>query len=351
MHISRYMFRFQVEDGRRILLYNPLSGAIDLVSPRTMDLLQAASYGDDKVEIDEEDLAYFSKRGYIYKTREEEDRALIEGYQDFEERQKVANIRFVLIPTYQCNARCSYCFIGDSIGQDDIIDDQTIAGAFRAMTTISGRHDLQCVKQLSLFGGEPLRNHPLQQKRIESILSLAAARGYVVDVVSNGMDLAHYADMLQRYGVSVVQVTFDGPKDYHNQRRRSVDGRGNSFDRIVEGIATALDRGIAVNARILLDRNSIRRLSELASFMADQGWFNQPRFGVHIGSVFDCFRCQPPEETARHLSVEEGNRLLLEICRQDRSLADRLSMTGTASGASRTPEGYSHQPTRPASAA
>jgi sulfatase maturation enzyme AslB (radical SAM superfamily) len=67
--------------------------------------------------------------------------------------------------------------------------------------------------------------------------------------VSNGFDLAHYTALLKTFGVVKVQVTFDGPKEYHNRWRIAVDGRGTSFDRIVSGIEAALANDLPVNAR------------------------------------------------------------------------------------------------------
>lgn len=326
MHISKYTLRFSVDNGKQVLMYNPLTGAMDLTEKRAVDLLDSICGYADEGRISEKSLAYLLERGYIYRTAEEEEQALIRGFEEFKERERKSNMRFVIIPTYQCNARCSYCFIGEAIGQEKLMSNETMDHAFAAMELLVEERGGDCMQQLSLFGGEPLIDTPTQRRVIERILNNAAERNFLIDVVSNGLDLSSYVDILKKYGVAKVQVTFDGMREYHNQRRRAVDGRGESFDRIVAGVDAALTSGLSLNVRILLDRNSVWSLPQLVAFFREKQWFDDQNFSVHIGSVFDCFRCQPKEETDKHLTMQEGNEALCEICTKDRSVADLLAI-------------------------
>lgn len=326
MHFSKYTFRFSVDDGKQVLLYNPLTNAMDIVEKQSLDLLDSIFDNGDKESIAKESISYLLKRGYAYRTPADEEAILQRRFEEFKERERKSNLRFVIIPTYQCNSRCSYCFIGDAIGQENLMDDETMDRAFAAMDVLAEERGRGCTRQLSLFGGEPLIDTPAQRRVVERILSNGAKRGFLIDVVSNGFDLSRYVDLLKQYAVSKVQVTFDGMRDYHNQRRRAIDGRGESFDRIVAGVETALARGLPTNVRILLDRNSIWSLPQLVTFFKEKQWFEDPNFTVHLGSVFDCFRCHPEKETANHLTMQEGNKALYQICTKDRSIADLLSI-------------------------
>jgi uncharacterized protein len=323
MKINKHTFRFSVEDGRQLLLYNPLTGSMDLVEKTSLQALEADENGSS---VTEETVAYLVDRGYAYRNADDEEASLQKGFKEFKDREAHSNLRFVIIPTYQCNSRCSYCFIGSAIGEEDLMDDPTMDLAFAAMDSLAEERGQGCTKQLCLFGGEVLIDTPAQRRVVERILSKGANRAFMIDVVSNGFDLVHYVALLRRYNVSKIQVTFDGMRDYHNQRRRAVDGRGASFDRIVAGVDAALEAGLSINTRILLDRNSVNSLPELVALFKDKGWFDAPNFSVHIGSVFDCFRCQPKRETTKHLNMHEGNELLMNICRRDRSIADLLQL-------------------------
>lgn len=325
MHVSTYTFRFSVENGAQVLLYNALTGALDLATRESIRLMDAAAR-DNPDALSRETIAYLLRRGYLYPSKEDEQHALETGYREFKEREAKSNLRLVIVPTYQCNSRCAYCFIGDPIGQEKLMDDETMDRAFTAMDALAERHGKDCTRQLSLFGGEPLIDTPAQRRVVERILREGSKRGFLIDAVTNGFDLVHYTGLLRQYGVTKVQVTFDGLREYHNQRRPAVDGKGASFDRIVAGVDAALSAGLEINARILLDRNSIRSLPGLVAFFKEKRWFDHPGFTVHLGSVFDCFRCQPPEETVKHLGVDEGNQILHDICTQDRSIAELLAI-------------------------
>lgn len=326
MHISKYTFSFSVEDGKQVLLFNPLTTALDLVEKQSLKSLYANCREGKQNQISDETLSYMVERGYLYDTPEDEEAALLRGFEEYKDRERRSNMRFVILPTYQCNSRCSYCFIGDAIGQESLMTDETMDLAFAAIDSLADEIGNGCTKQLSLFGGEPLIDSPAQRRVVERILQKAAERRLLIDVVSNGFDLTYYADLLKQYGVSKVQVTFDGMREYHNTRRRAVDGRGPSFDRIVAGVDAALAVQLPLNVRILLDKNSVGTLPELVRFFKEKHWFDAPTFSVHLGSVFDCFRCQPAKETAKHLTVQEGNETLYKICTEDRSIADLLQI-------------------------
>lgn len=326
MHISKNTFRFPVDNGEQVLLFNPLTSAIDLIRSDSLKRLDSLKGNGAEPRVDEQTIDYLLKRGYVYRTAEDEAAELKRGFEEFKERERVSNMRFVVLPTYQCNSRCSYCFIGDAIGQENLMTDETMDLAFEAIDTLAEERGNGCTKQLSLFGGEPLIDTSAQRRVVERILKKGAERGFLIDVVSNGFDLFHYVDLLKQYGVSKVQVTFDGMRDYHNRRRPAVDKRGPSFDRIVAGVDAALERDLALNVRILLDRNSISTLPEIVAFFKEKGWFGKPNFTTHIGSVFDCFKCQPGKERAKHLEVREGNEALYQICTKDRSIADLLEI-------------------------
>jgi|GEM_PF-379162 radical SAM additional 4Fe4S-binding domain len=326
MYVSKHTFRFSVDDGRQVLLFNPLTNSMDLIEKPSLDRLDTLCKNGGEGQLGDETTSYLLERGYLYHEAADEEAALRHGFEEFKDRERRSNMRFVILPTYQCNSRCPYCFIGDAIGQESLMNDETMDLAFAAIDQLAEERGRDCTKQLSLFGGEPLIDTPNQRRVVERILSKGFERGFLIDIVSNGFDLVHYVDMLKKYGVDKVQVTFDGMREYHNTRRRAVDKRGPSFDRIVAGVDAALEKELRLNVRVLLDRNSIKELPLLVNFFKEKNWFGNPNFTIHIGSVFDCFKCQPGKERAKHLEVREGNEALYKICREDPSIADLLEI-------------------------
>jgi uncharacterized protein len=325
MHFGKSVSRFRVDGGKQVVLYNPLSGALDVLPRDVVERIERLCAQGGGARTAAKGLGYLVSRGHIYPSEAHEAEAIARGFNDFRERESRSNLRFVLLPTLLCNARCAYCFIGKS-GSKALIGDRFLDDAFAAMDAISEDRGRGCTKQLTLFGGEPLIDRPPQREVLARILEMSAKRGFEVDIVSNGLDLEAYAELLARTEVSQVQVTFDGPQHYHDERHRPVDGRGPSFARIVAGVEAALSRRIHVEAQLLLDRNSIEMLPELVRVFAARGWFADDHFTTRVSSVSDWFHCQSTRERLKYLGGREGYEKLRQICRREPEIGELLAL-------------------------
>ena len=110
-------------------------------------------------------------------------------------------------------------------------------------------------------------------------------------IVTNGYNLAEYVPVLSRGGIREVQVTLDGPEEVHNSRRALKGGQG-TFGPIVSGIDAALEAGLPVNLRVVLDRDNINSLPELAGLAIEKGWTNSPLFKTQLGRNYELHYCQ-----------------------------------------------------------
>lgn len=81
-------------------------------------------------------------------------------------------------------------------------------------------------------------------------------RGLDLAVVTNGYHLLSYLELLERAQIREIQVTLDGPPTMHDRRRHLVSGQP-TFDAIAAGIDAALERGLAINLRTVLDRENL----------------------------------------------------------------------------------------------
>ena len=322
MKLSRLTFKFDVGESSGILLYNSASGAMDMIGRDAL----AALEGKSEKELSEATTAYLLQRGHLARSAAEDEEVVAAEYEKFKQREQTVSLRFVVIPTYRCNSRCAYCFLSNELENGGLMEDDVMDSAFAAIDRISAERGARSLKQLSVFGGEPLIDEPPQRRTIDRLLGMAADRGLEIDFVTNGNDLAGYVPLLAKHGVHKVQVTFDGLEDYHNHRRRAVDRKGSSFGRIVAGIDAALTAGVNVNARIHLTKENVDTLPQVADFFQAKGWIGNPGFTSHIGTVFDCFRCMPEKETRRHLGPDEGNRRLMQALDGRADVADMLEL-------------------------
>lgn len=322
MIVNKYVLQLKVSENET-LFYNPLTGAKDVVDNNGVDLF-ASLRRDPEHPISNETKEYLLERGYVYQTVEDEEQILSREFEEFRAHEKFNSLRFFIAPTYDCTARCPYCFVHEIIGRPQLMDLPTMNAAFEVMDELVERKGQDSQNQLILFGGEPLIDKPEQRAIVERILIEGQKRGFILDAVSNALDLPSYVEMLAHYNFGKIQVTIDGLPEYANKRRPAVDKKGRSFYRIVEGINAALDSGIQINARLMLDKTSIHMLPDLVRFMDEQGWFSHVNFSSHVGSVFDCFSNLSDREVAKHLKIHEGNQLLIDVCREHPEVADKI---------------------------
>ena len=75
--------------------------------------------------------------------------------------------------------------------------------------------------------------------------------------VTNGYDFVHFVDMLKKVKVKEMQFTLDGTKPVHDARRGTANRKG-TFDQVVAGIEAAVNNGIPVNLRSVVDLKTFR---------------------------------------------------------------------------------------------
>jgi uncharacterized protein len=299
------------DDPESMLLVHTYSGAYDRVSRRVATYLRAHEAGhapkplygtwspeprvDGEVAAPaDETIARLRKRGYLTRLSVAEEEAY---FAHVASRLHHASVRgrpgYILMPTYQCNLRCAYCF------QDHMRTDPAYAHLLRAMTPamvdriwrgmerIEAAHGIapeaRGPRDLTLFGGEPL----LAENRavIDSIFAKAAQTGGArFGAVTNATELDAYADLIGPDGIAFLQVTLDGPPAEHDRRRIYADGSG-SFERIAANVTMALERGARVSLRMNVDRGNVDSLPALAEEYERRGWDRSSLFSAYVAAV------------------------------------------------------------------
>ena len=277
---------FKYNDEQVHAILNPLSGSFDL-----LDQTEYEQINNGKAEeLNNELTRYMLERGYLFSNRAEEDALVKKKWELFQEETADTQTQLLLIPSYGCNIACTYCYQAGVQKEAGLISPQTVDAFFNyAETTFGGN----CKKPfITLFGGEPFINSPRHRAIISLIIDRCAEYGYEVAAVTNGYDLIDYIDILRRAQVKEIQVTLDGSKEIHDQRRIFKNGKG-TFDRIVLGIEAALKHGMTINLRTVVDNQNLEDLVEFARFLDHQGWLKLPPelFKTQIGRNYELFEC------------------------------------------------------------
>ena len=284
MEFSRFNIISKIRDSKDYFLVNLLSGNADILSPaeakRVETVRKDTSIPSGKFYKELAEKGYFVEGHEEYKTFKKR-------YLDFIEMRENDEIQIFFIPDYSCNFACSYCY------QDEYQNPAGSAGreVIDAFFYYIKREFTSRRKYITIFGGEPLLNSRRQKETISYIADRSVEYGLDLCIVTNGYALEDYTDILKRTNIREIQVTLDGTEHIHNNRR-FLKGGGVTFDKIVRGIDLCLENQININLRMVLDRENIDNLPDLAGFAIEKGWTSRENFKVQIGRNYELHHCQ-----------------------------------------------------------
>jgi uncharacterized protein len=277
MELSKHNIFSSIHLSDEYFLVNILSGQADLLSPAEAQRVKNREVIDDPVYIG---------KGYVVDPVEEA-KLFRRKYLDFLDTRENDEIQLFYVPSYACNFNCSYCY-QEGYGSADMENEDGVAQAFFSYLreNFQGRK-----KYITLFGGEPLLGSLKNRKFLEDFIGECNKNSLDLAIVTNGYHLASYIPLLCKAKIRELQVTLDGPEKIHNQRR-PLKGGNETFSGISKGIDAALGAGLPVNLRVVLDRENIGSLPELAQFAMDRGWTQSPYFKTQLGRNYELHYCQ-----------------------------------------------------------
>ncbi len=256
--------------NEEILLINLINGAADIIERNIYSNLESGDF--DK--IDNEILEKLIERKYLFNSKEEYDAFVEDLNNTIEKFEAQAYPNFLIVPTYDCNLNCIYCYeqsyeIHSNKNQNDrklIVDKQfgfinDICS--KISKTYTGGFDNRNVL-ITLMGGEPLLKN--NRDTIRYIFQKIKENNYSFNIVTNGVDLDYYIEDLIKFQPNYIQITLDGTKEIHD-KRRCFHNKGGSFDIIIENIGKSLDNKIKTYVRTNVDDKNLKCLPELAEVL------------------------------------------------------------------------------------
>lgn len=274
-------------DAGEYAILNPVSGSFDIIDEKEYQVIESLNAG---CKIDEEIAAYLLDRGYAFNSVDEQENAIDKALKVFNKEIENSEVQLLLVPTYGCNLACNYCFQHGIEGKPTLITKETVDAFFDyARNTFSHKTQKPFI---TLFGGEPLVNSPAQRETIEYIINKCIQENYKISAVTNGYDLVEYIDLLKKVKVKEIQITLDGSREVHDSRRGTANKRG-TFDRIVSGMEKAVENGMPINLRTVVDSENIKDIINLAEFIDKKGWLDLPPklFKTQLGRNYELFDC------------------------------------------------------------
>ena len=229
-------------------------------------------------------------------------------------------LHLILMPTEACNFRCVYCYEDFKYRRME----PWVVEAVRRW--IASRAPGLRSLHLSWFGGEPLLARGVIRTLMGdaralhgnypdlTVTSNATTNGYLLTpaVLTELVDL----------GVTGYQISFDGPREYHD-RKRVLAGGGGSFDRIWGNLLAARDvkKAFSITIRVHVDQETAEAVPRFLEQVSNT-FGGDDRFDVYIRGLS---RLGGPNDAALPVfEREEGAQVIDRVKDHARSLGLRL---------------------------
>ena len=189
--------------------------------------------------------------------------------------------RLVVIPTWQCELRCRYCYIPKQEGR--VMSRRTLERSVD-MLLESDRRKLM----LQFFGGEPLVEYELVRHGIDYASREAARRGKAVSFIvsSNGWSLdEERLAWLARHPVK-LELSLDGDPETQNRYRHAHRSEADSYQM---GIATRVEAihasGLDYDVIMVVHPDNVAKMPHNFFHIADLG-FRRIQINFGLGATW-----------------------------------------------------------------
>jgi uncharacterized protein len=212
-------------------------------------------------------------------------------------------LSLVIMPTASCQLGCGYC------GQEHTSrwlsaehQDQFLALARSKLNRGKFQHLF-----IRWFGAEPLSGLGVIRRFSPRLRQLAADHGctYGARIVTNGLALIPglAAELVHEHSMRMIDITLDGPPEYHDARRMQKNGRP-TFSRIFANVVALArsDLDVEIRLRTNVDASNCEGVIPLLRMLAAEGI--QGRIQYYVAPIHSWGndahkRSLSPEEFAR----------------------------------------------------
>jgi len=180
-----------------------------------------------------------------------------------------SHLRLTIIPTLRCNFRCTYCYEGS---KTDTMSKEMIKGLVDFV-----KQKTKNVKSMTVnwYGGEPLLALDAiiyLRDEFEKVCKInGCSYNNASAIITNGYLLTkERAQRLRDLGIDAVQVTLDGPKGVHDQRRSLTNGKG-TFDQIIDNLCQTVGILKFITIRVNTDKTNEDTVLGLLEVLEERG--------------------------------------------------------------------------------
>lgn len=200
---------------------------------------------------------------------------------------------FWISPTYRCNSRCEWCYVGGKLAKGDEASLPAVNNYILQMAKVGAK---ECI----FIGGEPT-TYP----HIIDAVKFATDQGLNAKIMTNGRKLASkgFLRKLRDAGLKHCSVSIEGTEAVHDK----ITNVPGSFTESISGIRNCLEEGVPVNSISTVGNSNKGIIEDLVLLLKETG----------VGrSVFNMCSSQPSGYSGNDTGViglDEYARIVEEI--------------------------------------
>ena len=244
-------------------MYNTFTGVFGVMNKNAQTLFGNIENTDVENLTDDNTqkiISIMSRSGFIVSV--DRDELAIIKLERMKRRLNENALSLTIAPTLNCNMCCPYCFEDKN---EMVMSSETQAQLITFVEAHLKVHPN--IKELFVtwYGVEPLMQKEIIYNLSKKMIGICKEKNvkYSATMISNGvlLDVETARRLARDCKVRQVQITIDGLKDTHNQRRILSD-RGDSYSIIMENIDACKDY-INISVRVNVDKSSLQSLCEI----------------------------------------------------------------------------------------
>lgn len=201
-------------------------------------------------------------------------------------------LSFVIQPTANCQLGCHYC--GQSHAKHTM-DDHFIPKIMERIAYMSANKKYNSLG-ITWFGGEPLMGYSQIKKLSGNFIDLCREKkwNYWSKIVTNAVSLKKNIalELIKECKVSYFQITIDGTKEFHDQRRVTKKDANGTFDIILANLLDLLDleefksTRSFVEIRMNIDKTNYQSIPELIDLFVEHK-VHEKNVGLTFAAILD----------------------------------------------------------------
>ncbi|GEM_PF-2783545 len=273
MHFTKYAILDTSLDNKWLLL-NTLTG--DSLEINESDYKDVTSLMQgEKKRIHSELKKKLEEKNFLLTSVKKESELISRFKKDFFFMKENRPVVFGICLTYDCNAKCIYCYEHGVKRKTDKMNVSDIHKIFSAIEYFSAYNSATNIR-IFLEGGEPFlpENEEILKKAFYQI-SQYKKRYPLTElyIFTNGVNTLQYLDLLKEYKhiISDLLITLIGNEKLHNAYRPTVDG-SNGYTAAIDTINTLLTNRISVRIVLNINKQNIHGIKDLLRIKDENQW-------------------------------------------------------------------------------